>query len=1017
MLWSGPFVAAEEANAPTTEAIKALAAKFQAERGQVLKEGIDKRFPPLLLDKADAIARRGEAALKAGRFVEAGEAFRQARWQLPYQAPQVPGHVVRILGNMRLRHAGGIHAITFSPDGTRLASAGSDQTVKIWDLDNGHEILAYAGHADGVRCVAFSPDGKSVASAGADKGIRIWDAATGKDLVTIKGEGAFTTSLVFARDGKHLLAGEAGTTALQPGMVTVYETASGKPKRAITDFRKAVHCVAFNASGSILGVGVGDGLVRLWQYPALVDNLSQPDYWSQQDADGATVVAFSPDNRTLARLGDDGIKLYNLVLPGTPFQVGSPRRAIAPLPKPNGYTCAVFGRDSKTLYTGTADGMINLWDAETGQLTGAFKAHGGEVRALAFHPALNQLASASSDHTIRLWTFDVVVHSRDFAGHQGAVWTSTLSPSGQRVVSASADRTIRIWDVATGKTLHTLPGHDSAVTVALFSPDGKTVLSGAGDSLIKGWDAETGRLLRTYKGHTGTITALDYSRDGKKFVSGSADKTVKVWDTASAQALLTAHDNNSIVAAVAFSPDGKQIAVGNVDQTIRLLDAATGKQQARWPAHAIAVTGLSYSPSGQWLASCGADQLVRVWPCATPGQKAITLVGHNGPLSAVAFRADSRHLVSAGSDQTVKLWKIENGAGKEAQTYRGHRDWVTSVAFSKDGYYVVSSGVDRLIKIWEITSKEIPLLAEHAGFVGAVAFSPDGKLIATGASDTTIKVWDRDTGLERATLNGHTDGIHCLMFAPDGKTLVSSSEDRSIRVWDVGSGKQWPRVPGQQHSFTAMTGPVNYFVVAPDGKKLLTFESREEIASTLLSAFELATGTELFAVNDRAVYSMAFSADGKWAATGALDGSVRVFDLEKKGALLPGGHWFLYEKGVAMGDLALTPDGSKLLAGSAAGEVKICLVAKRETLKTIKAHSGEVRICQVSTDGKRFVTVGTDDVIKLWDLASGTELRSWNMRGPGQEGGAFVKSLTFSPDDRQLATGNADTTVFILDLP
>jgi WD40 repeat protein len=84
-----------------------------------------------------------------------------------------------------------------------------------------------------------------------------------------------------------------------------------------------------------------------------------------------------------------------------------------------------------------------------------------------------------------------------------------------------------------------------------------------------------------------------------------------------------------------------------------------------------------------------------------------------------------------------------------------------------------------------------------------------------------------------------------------------------------------------------------------------------------------------------------------WAATGARDGSVRVFDLDKKGAMLPGA-WFLYDKGVGLGNMAFTPDGSLLIAGSEAGDVKIRRVAGKETLKTIKAHAGAVTICQVT---------------------------------------------------------------------
>jgi len=1012
------FVFAQEDPIPSPEKIQEWAMKYQAERDNVLQKGIAKRFLPVLMEKADTFAQRGAAALKAGRLVQAGEAYRQARWQLPYQSPYVPDHVAQILGSMRLRHANEIYALAFSPDGNFLATASGDQTVKIWDLGNGHEVLKYAGHTDAVRFVAFSPDGKSIASAGG-KELKIWDPATGKERVNLEGEGIYTTSLVYAPDGKYLIVGSAEPAGIgkTPGTIIVYEASSGRIKRKITDFKEAINSLAFNCDGSIMGAAIRNGQIRLWQYPGFVDS-NQSEYWFQDDLKGVPyAIAFSPDNRTLVRLGSESIKIYNLVLPGAPFQVVSPRRVI-PQPDVNPKEkCAVFSKDGKTLFTGGTDGTIKQWDIETGQLTGSFKAQNGEVKALAFQPHGNQLASAGADFTVRLWDFDVVRQSRDFTGHDGPVWTSFFSPDGKRLVSASADRTIRIWDVSTGKTLLTLTGHFSPVTVALFSPDGKTILSGSGDKLIKLWDAITGQPLRTFEGHTGTITALDFSKDGNTFVSGSADKTVRVWDIHSTKPLIVIEDNKSIVAALAFSPDDKQIAVGNVDQTIRLYDAATGKQRKSWTAHGIAVSGLSFSPNGQWLASCGVDQFIKIWPMTNPDQKAIIWIGHAGPLSAVAFRADNQHIVSTGSDRTVKLWKIENGAGKEAQSYKGHRDWVTSAAFSKDGYYLVSSGVDRIIKVWEITNKEIPLLAEHTGSVDAVAFSPDDKLIASGASDKTIKIWDRATGKERFTLVGHSDGIQALTFTPDSKTLVSSGVDRNIRLWDVASGKELPRLPGQQQSFTGLTMVVPYLMVSPDGKKLIVWEPRER--GTILTGFDLATGTELYSINDqgRTINSVAFSADATRAATGARDGSVRVFDLEKKGTLLPGGDWFLYEKGVGVGDLAFTPDGSILVAGSNAGDVKICRIDNKETLKTIKAHDSRVIACQVTPDGKRFATVGMNNIVKLWDLTSATELRSWNMSGVGQEHGGFVTSMAFSPDSKQLITGNANSTLFVLDLP
>ena len=1013
-------VPAQETRLPTVDEIKALQAKYQAEHAAVVKDGSAKRFLPILLDKAQEMAKKGEAALASGRLLQANEAFRQARWQLPYQSHQVPkDFVARIIGNLRLRHGHEVTGLAFSPDGQRLATASKDRTVKIWDLGNGREILSYTGHADEVNAVVFSPDGARCASAGAEKDIKIWDANTGKHLLTLAGQGAYSKSLAWSRDGKYIAVSQAGAQGANPGLVCLYDAAGGALKRAITDFRLLVYHVTFNGDGTIMSAGVGDGQIRHWEFPKVVDNPNQPEYWAQQDPTGASYhIAFSPDNRSLARCGADGVKLYNVNLPGTPFAVSAPRRIIPP-PAPNvRYSCSIFSKDSKTLFVGGTDGIIRLFDPENGQVVGTFKGHNAEIRGLVFNPTGSHLASASADHTIRLWDFDVVLQARDFAGHDAPVWSAAVSPDGQRLVSASADRTLKIWDVPSGKVRHTLTGHAAAVTVALFSPDGQWLVSAGGDAMVKMWNADTGKLIRNLEGHKGTVTTLDVSADGKMIVSGSVDKKVKVWDAVTGKNTLTINVD-AMVAGVAIRPDGGQIAIGGIDQALRLHDA-TGKLEQRWTAHGTAVSGLAYSPNGQWLASCGADHLLRVWSVAVPGTNPITLAGHNGPLSSVAFRRDNQHLVSCGSDLIVRLWKLENGAGKEVQAYRGHRDWVTSVAFSTDGFYIVSAGVDKLVKLWEITSRDIPLLAEHTGAVEAIAFSPDGAKIASGASDRTIKIWERATGVELATLTGHGDSVISLVFTLDSKTLISSSADRSIRMWDVATAKELPRSPSQQQSFTGLINPVPYLALAPDGKKLLAWIPGNERYTTI-SALDLTTGAELFSINDagRQVHALAFSADGTTAATGGKkDGSIRVWDLGKRGQIVPGGDWFLFDKGVGVGDIALTPDGKTLIATNDAGEVKICTIAKKEVTRAFKAHAQRIMGCQVSPDGKRFATLSADWVIKLWDAATGQELRSWELNFPpiGHRA-SFSTPLAFSADGKQLAIGNTNTSLFMLDLP
>lgn len=1001
---------------PTAKEVEVLKEQYRAERNAVLKQGADKRFLPVLVEKAEEMAARADKALAAGRLLQASEVFRQARWQLPYQSRQVPENVARVLGNLRLRHGQEINALAFSPAGDLLATASRDRTVKVWDLGNGHELLTYAGHGESVRAVAFRPGGGQIASGGADQDIHLWEPRTGKQIRVIKGEGVYVTALTYSKDGKYLVVSQAGKAGGSAGILAVYDANTGELKRKIDDFRLLVHHVAFNPEGNILGVGVGDGQIRLWQFPLMAENPATPPYWTQQDPNGATYhLAFSPDNRTLVRIGADGIKFYNLVQPGAPFQAASPRRHIAALAPPHRYTCAAFSRDGRSLFVGSTEGTIRVWDMETGQMAGTYKGHNAEIRGLAFNPGGTQLASASADYTVRLWDFDIVLQARDYKGHQGAVWTAFFDPAGRRIVSAGADKTVRIWEVGTAQVLHHLEGHTSPVTYALFSPDGTKVLSAGGDKVVQLWDAATGKPLRDFPGHTGTITCLDFHPNGKQAASGGVDRIVKIWDLESGKEIRSILDNRSVVAAVAYSPKGDKLAVGNVDQTIRIYDPATGKMLHQWTAHGVAVSGLAFSPDGRWLASCGHDHVVRVWPLEKPGENPIVLTGHAGPLSGLAFRHDSQHLASSGADGTVKLWKYDGATFKESQTFRGHKDWVSSVAFSRDGFYLASAGVDQVVKIWEITSREIPLITEHTGSVDAVAFSPDGKWLASAASDKSIKIWDRVTGLEKHNLQGHTDGILALAFSPDGKLLMSAGIDRNIRLWDPLEGKAVALVPGQQQAFTGLIAPVPYLVAPKTGKRLYGWFPHERYST--LTGWDPATGDEIFSFNDkRSVAACTFSADGRRAAMISRDGNLRIFDLEKKGTVL-GGDWFVLEKGPAVGDIALAPDASFLVVTSEDGMVKVLDPEKRAVLRTFKGAEGRILACLVGPEGQRLVTVGQDNQVRLFTLADGKELRRWDLRAGPDDRAAFVHSLAFSPDGRQIAIGNANTTIFVLECP
>jgi WD40 repeat protein len=1004
---------------PTEAEAKEAQTRYRAEKEAVLKSGAADKFLPILVQKAEEMAKRGDAALEGGRLLQATEAFRQARWQLPYLPADFPAKVSRVLGSLRLRHGREVTSLAWSPDGKRLASASKDRTVRVWDMGNGQEVLRCRGHNDNVNAVAFSPDGKLIASAGGEPEVRLWDAATGKDLRTLKGEATFINAIAFSNDGKYLAA------ACDDRAMRIWEVASGALKRNVQDYRSVVMSVAFSPDGAMLASVAADGEFRLSNFPKMAEVGTEPAYyWSRQDFPGKSYhITFSPDSKVLARTGLDAVKLYNVSGPGAPAVPAEPRRIFMPLRAPTGkvlpFNCTAFSKDGKTLYIGGTDGTVYLYDPDNGQLQGQLKGHSAEIKALALGPDGTRLASASADHSARLWQLDVVAHSRDLAGHEGPVWTAYFSADGRRLVSASGDKTARIWDAISGKMLHALKGHELGVTLALFSPEGKTVVSAGGDKVLHLWDADKGELLRTCKGHTGTVTCADFSPDGKTIVSGGADQALKLWDAASVKELWSGGEPLSVVAAVAFSPDGKQIASGHIDQSVRLWNTE-GKLLRSWSAHGAAVGGLAFSPDGKMLASGGADHLVKVWTLADLTAAPLVFSGHMGPVSSVAFRPDSKYLLSAGSDQVVKLWKLADGSSKDAtQDFRGHKDWISSVTFSKDGYYLASASVDRLIKVWEVTARDIPLAAELTGAVLAVAVSPDGKTIASAGTDRTIRLWDRASGIEVLTLAGHFEEVLSLAFTPDGKTLVSTGADRNIKRWDTTTGRELPMQPGHQNNFVGLQPSHAKLVsVSADGQRVLAWIKSNERFSTI-KVLDLASGNQLIGDTDRnrTVDAVAFAADGKKAALGAADGSVRIYLLEKAMDQLPGGDRFPFDDNIAIAALAFTPDGAALIAGSDKGEVKICGVAKKEIRHTLKAHTQSVGVIAVSADGKRFATAGNDNVIKLWDTASCKELAQWPLGLPVQERGGLVGALAFTPDGRALITANANTTLYVLELP
>jgi len=742
-----------------------------------------------------------------GDWKEQGECLKKAIQLNPIIS--IPEEKNLILHKSVLKgHSQQVFPLQLNPRQDILASAGSDDSIRLWDIkdDRCLKVLKKAGF---TTSLAFSPDGGEMVSGSSDKTIKVWNLSKGRLVKQLKGHTDVVTSVAFSNDGQYIISGSLDGTA------RVWQRSNG---RCIQEYKEHQHwilSIRIPAEGDLALTAGRDQTVRLWQIQTgetvrVYERPRSPrkaEYgrgclnagkvlWAGYDSmclwdygSGRLITQFiscqekgaidpymsgdlSPDGTYAVTVGQNGEKR---------FWETSSGRCLSTIPSPNSAGPVIFGPDDKLFCAVGKD--IEVWQVKL------------EPDRHFYHYALSIPANSIIALEKQSQLKDHLEQAKGYQDQRQPEKAIQILRSLQNEPEFKHNENI-LKQLADCAMLGQKAGlrecwmHSSyhldkpegigGVTALRFNSTATMLAAGHRDGSVHCFDINTRKKEREFQRHIGRVEAFVFLSP-ESLLSLSINGDLILWNIpqGNGRIVKTGLDpNEGAYLAVLLAEDGRYV----IAQGLR--------GYSRKPIHLDRLETLPERPFRPLVIRANLDlRMPKIMKDTLTGFVYRSAVSPDGTLFTSSL-GDSRYGRSA---HPVFVWEITPGGIKSFRRFIGHTHPVLTMTFSRDQTELITADLGGKIRIWDLSVNNCKrTISQPSSQFTAIDCSPEGRFIIAGDSKGKLFLWDHD-GKALLNIKPHRGKINTVTFSDNGRFAASGGFDNQIQVWEFDWEYQFPR--------------------------------------------------------------------------------------------------------------------------------------------------------------------------------------------------------------------------------